>query len=129
MAAMAEFDGQPIKLVFLGDPAVGKTALVRRFNTDLSPDKHLVPDFDFAARLTVDKKSYHVKFLDMSLAVNDEYARVRPLAYQDTDMFMLCFDITNRASFTNIKEKWIKEIRHHMPFTPFLLIGNKKDFR
>lgn len=129
MAAMAEFDGQPIKLVFLGDPAVGKTALVRRFNTDLSPDKHLVPDFDFAARLAVDKKRYHVKFLDMSLAVNDEYARVRPLAYQDTDMFMLCFDITNRASFTHIKEKWIKEIRHHMPFTPFLLIGNKKDLR
>ncbi|KAJ7391883.1 hypothetical protein OS493_016173 [Desmophyllum pertusum] len=62
----------------------------------------------------------------MSLAVNDEYARVRPLAYQDTDMFILCFDITNRASFTHIKEKWIKEIRHHMPFTPFLLIGNKR---
>ena len=37
----AEFDQQPVdlKMVFLGDSAVGKTALLRRFNTGFPPEE------------------------------------------------------------------------------------------
>lgn len=131
MSAAMELEQPPIKMVFLGDSAVGKTALLLRFNTGSFPDENLVPVFDFADRVTVDGKTYHTctNFFDIGKASHDEYDRIRPILYPATDIFVLCFDITNRVSFHNIKQKWITEIRHFMPFTPFLLVGNKMDLR
>lgn len=122
-----EFDHDPIKLVFLGDTEVGKTSLLRRFNTGLPPKEIEVPIFDFADRIAVDGTSYHVNFWDIRTIEEDKL--LRPLAYVGTDIFILCFDITNRVSFDNIKESWITEIHHYMSDTPFLLVGNKVDLR
>jgi len=33
------------------------------------------------------------------------------------------------SSFENIKEKWVPEIAHHCPKTPFLLVGTQADLR
>ena len=33
------------------------------------------------------------------------------------------------ASFENIREKWVPEIAHHCPKTPFLLVGTQADLR
>ena len=117
---------EPVKLVFLGDRMVGKSSLLLRFsNGDLTEDENLVV-FDFSDSITVDEKSYHVNFWDIDGGLEE---RFRSLAYHDTDIFLLCFDITNRGSFINVKESWIKEIHSYSPFTPFLLIGNKMDLR
>ena len=119
------FDRQPVKVVVLGDNGVGKTSLLRRFNTGLPPSEVL--NFDLADRITVDGTSYHVNCWDIRPVEGHE--RLRPLAYPGTDIFMLCFDITNRASFDNIKELWIPEIHQYTTDTPFLLVGNKTDLR
>lgn len=122
-----EFDHEPIKLFFLGDREVGKSSLLKRFNTGLPPNELEVHVFDFADRITVDGTSYHVNFWDFRPL--EGQAHLRPLGYPGTDIFILCFDIANRASFDNIKQMWITEIHHYMPDTPFLLVGNKMDLR
>jgi Ras-related C3 botulinum toxin substrate 1 len=35
----------------------------------------------------------------------------------------------NPASFQNVKTKWVPELQHHCPGTPFLLVGTKLDLR
>ena len=126
--SMAELDQQPLKLVFLGDSAVGKTALLRRFNTGFPPEENqAVQIYDFTDCVEVDGKKYHVQFWDVKLL--EGYERLRALCYPSTDIFLLCFDNTNRASFDSIKDSWITEIRHHMPYTPFVIVGNKMDLR
>jgi len=55
----AEFDQRPLdlKLVFLGDSAVGKTALLRRFNTGLPPKEGKPVDaYTFTDSIQVDRK-------------------------------------------------------------------------
>lgn len=37
-------------------------------------------------------------------------------------MFLVCFSVVSPSSFENIKEKWVPEITHHCPKTPFLLV-------
>lgn len=46
-----------------------------------------------------------------------------------TDVFVLCFSLTYPPSFDNVSEKWVPEIRHFSPRTPFILVGTQSDLR
>merc|ERR1712035_302253 len=56
-------------------------------------------------------------------------ARLRPLSYPQTDVFLVCFSIISRTSFDNLESKWLPEIRHHCPNVPVVLVGTKSDLR
>merc|ERR1712203_189209 len=62
-------------------------------------------------------------------AGQEDYDRLRPLSYPQTDVFLVCFSIISRSSYENVKTKWIPEIKHHVPEAPFLLVGTKTDLR
>ena len=48
-------------------------------------------------------------------AGQEDYDRLRPLSYPQTDVFLVCFSIVNPASYENAKEKVRKiyEALHH----------------
>jgi Ras-related C3 botulinum toxin substrate 1 len=58
-------------------------------------------------------------------AGQEDYDRLRPLSYPQTDVFVLCFSVISPTSYTNITNKWMPEIRHHCPDTPVILCGKK----
>ena len=62
-------------------------------------------------------------------AGQEDYDRLRPLSYPQTDIFLVCFSIISRSSYENVRTKWIPEIKHHVPDAPFLLVGTKMDLR
>jgi len=62
-------------------------------------------------------------------AGQEDYDRLRPMGYPSTDVFIICFSINNRESFTNVIDKWNPEIQHHASATPIVLVGNKTDLR
>ena len=59
------------------------------------------------------------------MVLQEDYPRLRPLSYPLTDVFLVCFDINRRQSFTNIKDYWIPELDHHIPEAPRVLVGCK----
>lgn len=46
---------------------------------------------------------------------HEDYDRLRPLSYPQTDVFILCFSITSRYSFEAVKSKWWPELKQHAP--------------
>ena len=48
-------------------------------------------------------------------AGQEDYDRLRPLSYPQTDVFLVCFSIVNPASYENAKEKVrnVIKVRHH----------------
>jgi len=62
-------------------------------------------------------------------AGQEDYDRLRPLSYPQTDVFLVAFSIVNPASFENVRAKWHPEISHHCPTTPIILVGTKVDLR
>ena len=42
-------------------------------------------------------------------AGQEDYDRLRPLSYPQTDVFLVCFSIVNPASFENTKVKHMKK--------------------
>src|ERR1700743_3349679 len=62
-------------------------------------------------------------------AGQEDYDRLRPLSYPQTDVFLVCFSVTSPASFENVREKWYPEVQHHCPGVPCLIVGTQVDLR
>lgn len=61
----------------------------------------------------------------------DDYDRLRPLAYPDTNVILICFSIVEPETLENVEKKWIPEILHFLsdPVVPYILVGCKNDLR
>jgi small GTP-binding protein len=62
-------------------------------------------------------------------AGQEDYDRLRPLSYPQTDIFLVCFSVTSPSSFANVREKWFPEVNHHCPGVPCLIVGTQIDIR
>uniref|UniRef100_A0A2K6W679 Uncharacterized protein n=1 Tax=Onchocerca volvulus TaxID=6282 RepID=A0A2K6W679_ONCVO len=116
------------KLVIVGDGACGKTCLLIVFSKDQFPDVYVPTVFEnYVADIEVDGKQVELALWDT--AGQEDYDRLRPLSYPDTDVILMCFSIDSPDSLENISEKWTPEVRHFCPNVPIILVGNKKDLR
>ncbi|VDM23676.1 unnamed protein product [Toxocara canis] len=116
------------KLVIVGDGACGKTSLLLRFCKDEFSEGYVPTVFEtYVADITVRNKTVQLSLWDT--AGQEDYDRLRPLSYPETDIFLLCFAIDSPDSMENINDKWLPEIRHYCPSVPIVLAGLKKDTR
>ncbi|XP_068955313.1 transforming protein RhoA-like isoform X1 [Petaurus breviceps papuanus] len=116
------------KLVIVGDGECGKTCLLIVFSKDQFPDVYVPTVFEnYVADIEVDGKQVELALWDT--AGQEDYHRLRPLSYPDTDVVLMCFSIDVPKSLENIGDKWIPEVKHFCPNVPIILVGNKKDLR
>jgi len=121
-----------IKTVTVGDGAVGKTCMLVAYAENRFPEEYLPTVFDnYAAQLIVDGVSVSLELWDT--AGQEEYDRVRPLSYPNTDVFLLAFSVTSRASFNNIRDKWMVELKAQpnvdLSKAKVIVVGTKIDLR
>lgn len=86
-----------------------------------------ITSFFRIADIEVDGKQVELALWDT--AGQEDYDRLRPLSYPDTDVILMCFSIDSPDSLENIPEKWTPEVKHFCPNVPIILVGNKKDLR
>ncbi|SCU96602.1 LAME_0F16798g1_1 [Lachancea meyersii CBS 8951] len=134
-----------VKCVVVGDGAVGKTSLLISYTTNTFPQDYIPTVFDnYTTTIALnDGKSMEHQVYRLNLwdtAGQEEYDRLRPLSYPQTDIFLLCFSVNEPNSFENVRDKWFPEIRHNTNYEnmelfrscgkyPILLVGTKADLR
>ncbi|KAF7360442.1 Small GTPase Cdc42 [Mycena venus] len=116
------------KLIILGDGGVGKTSMLFTYSTKTFQSELQYSMFDHGfVPGKVEEETYKLWLFDTG--GGEDYDRLRPLSYPETDVFLICFRVTQRKSFENIWDKWIPEVRHHCPDVPFLIIATQIDLR
>ena len=91
-----------IKLTVVGDGNSGKTCLLICFTTCAFPGEYIPTVFDnYATTLVVDGLPISLGLWDT--AGQSDYDRLRPLSYPQTEVFLICFSLVKRETFSNAR--------------------------
>ncbi|KAJ7359168.1 cell division cycle 42, partial [Mycena albidolilacea] len=116
-----------LKLVVVGDHAVGKTSLL------ISHTKQKFPGYIpsvldcWVDSAVVGGDTYRLGLFDT--VGQPEYNISRPLTYPYTNVFLVCFSVQSPASFQSVKRKWFPELQHLCPRVPCILVATQVDLR
>jgi len=117
-----------LKLLIVGDGAVGKTCALQTHATGVFPEAYVPTVFDNRSlETTFEGKSVLLQLWDT--AGQEDYDRLRPLSYPGSDVILLCYSTVNQASYEAITEKWHPEVEHYAADVPLVLVGTKLDMR
>ena len=119
-----------LKILLIGDGAVGKTALRERFlGQGFKTDYLMTVGADFAIHKYESDKHGSVKLQIWDLAGQSHFSSVRPPFYQGAAGVVLVFDVTNLETIENTQD-WMREaLKYIGKPVPFGFIGNKIDIR
>ena len=116
------------KLVIVGDGGSGKTCLLMVYAKGTFLQEYLPTVFENSvADVVLDKR--HVELALWDTAGQEDYDRLRPLSYPDSDVVLLCFSVDRPESLESIGAKWSPEVEHFCEGIPKILVGLKTDLR
>ncbi|GAB6026802.1 hypothetical protein CHUAL_013295 [Chamberlinius hualienensis] len=121
-------NGPEYKITLVGDSQSGKTAMIHCFLNDKFLEKYTPTGFQRYSS-TCDIGDKRINFTMWDTSGGSPYDNIRHLAYQDTRVFLLCFNIGQPESLENIIKKWHPEVRKHCPDVPVILCGCQNDSR
>lgn len=118
------------KICLLGDPAVGKTSLIRRFVFDMFDDKYIT-----TIGTKVTKKSLNLSSrgqeIKLTLLIWDilgqkEYARLHPVYYQGAEAALIVCDGTRNETMASLPT-WASTFTKVVGSVPLIFLVNKSD--
>jgi len=98
-----------IRILMIGDSAVGKTSLVIRFDEDSFSTKFITTiGVDYRDKL-VDIEGSPIKLQIWDTAGQERFRSLTANFFGKADGFVVCFDVSNRGSFDHVSS-WVKDI-------------------
>lgn len=116
-----------VKLVLLGEAAVGKSSLVLRFvSNDFQENKEpTIGAAYLTQRCTIDDRT--IKFDIWDTAGQERFASLAPMYYRNAQAALVVYDLTKPQSFIKARH-WVKELHEQASKDIVIaLVGNKYD--
>ena len=116
------------KVLLLGDSTVGKTCFLLKYTDKVFKEVHMTTvGLDYRLKSMTLKNGKNVKLQIWDTAGQDRFRSITKNYYKGAQGIIVIYDITNFASFDNVKN-WISQIREEVTSNVVIYIaGNKTD--
>ncbi|MHA2126110.1 MAG: Rab family GTPase [Promethearchaeota archaeon] len=117
-----------LKIIIIGEPAVGKTSLVKKFVTG-----HFTKDYrssigtNIYMKKTVLKNNMNVNLQLWDIAGQERWINMRRPYYSGAKGIILVGDMTRKNSFNQIEKFWVPDVKQYCSLAPIILLANKVD--
>ena len=119
------------KVLLLGDGAVGKTSLIRRYVEDQYQDGYIAT---IGAKVTKKDVTIQEELFETTATLmiwdvlgQHEYTRVQEGAFAGARGALLVYDVNRTETFDNLKKFWIRRLWSVVGKVPVAVLGNKVD--
>lgn len=126
-----------LSVAVVGDGAVGKTSLVLAFLSGRYPVDYLPgpvdwhSEFDHLTKhpVKVEQEGVEISLTIVDTCGLDDYQKLREIVCASVDVYLVCFDVANKATLDRVQNQWVPEIRGYNSTAPFILVATKCDER
>jgi Ras-related protein Rab-11A len=117
-----------LKLVLLGDSNVGKSQLLLRYcKQKFTSDSQSTVGIEFATR-SIQLNEFTIRCQVWDTAGQERFESMTKAYFRNAVAAILVYDIGNRQSFENMKNKWLSQLKEHAHEDIYMIIvGNKSD--
>ena len=120
---------ETVKVVLLGQAGVGKTCIISKFITgDFNPNTISSLSAQYISKnMTFQDKV--IKYDIWDTAGQERFRALAKIFYKDAKVICLCYDITSKESFNELKDYWYeKQTKLNANGDPiFAVVANKND--
>lgn len=115
-----------LKVVIVGDGAVGKSALLWVYMHQEFKDEYIPTVVDnYAVTLQLKDRKLNLEVFDT--AGQEDFKEIRKTSFSGTDVVIVCYNCSNKDTLANVKSQWIPEVHESDDKAPFVLVGTKSD--
>lgn len=117
-----------IKIIVIGEPAAGKTSLVKKFvSSHFSTDYRASIGANMFIKNVILDSGQEIKIQLWDIAGQERWIKMRHLYYKGAQGALILGDLTREKSFKQIENFWCPDIGKYCTEIPIILIANKND--
>jgi Ras-related protein Rab-11A len=127
---MSENKKYSLKVIIIGEPAVGKTSLVKKFvSGQFSKDYRSSIGTNIFTKQIDLKKDTKVSIQLWDIAGQERWVKMRHVYYRGAKGVIIVGDLTRKNTFDQIEEFWVPDVKQYCPHVPITLLANKNDLK
>ena len=125
---METYDDE-LKIVLIGESAVGKTSIINRFvQNTFEENIQSTIGGTFSSKILLFNDGKKLIFNLWDTAGQERFKSLAKLFYKGANVAILVYDITNQNSFDKLKKFWINDVKENTTSDIILILaGNKVD--
>jgi Ras-related protein Rab-18 len=118
-----------LKIVLVGDSAVGKSSLLLRFAEGTFADLPATVGVDFRVVTLDNVRGQRVKLTCWDTAGQEKFRTLTSSYYRGANGVILVYSVADLHSFSHIETSWMEEARRYVnnPNVVYMVVGNKAD--
>ena len=117
-----------LKACFIGSNSVGKTSFLIRFLQGSFPGEYFRAVYPITRYdTTYGNDDVTIELVDVRSKL--ESPELKPLIFQDINVVVIFYSVTDRSSFAEVERVWAREAITYCPGVPVVLVASKTDLR